>query len=262
MIWKWLIRTLTVICAGVLAFSLYQLWSIQHEYQKGTQTYDEAVEQFVAEEVPPMAPAEQIELEYAPVRVDFDALKAVNPDVTGWIYCPDTKINYPVLHGSDNDQYLHTTYEGVSCRSGSIFVEADNARDFADYNTIIYGHHMRDGSMFCGLQYWEEQSYYDEHPVMWLLTPEQDYKVLLFSGYGTRATSAAYTIFPGPGPALAGYVKAAKDQSEFKSNVELDENAKYITLSTCAYWYEDARYVMHGMLVPVEHAKDGESLNK
>ncbi len=259
---KWVLRILAAICLAVLIFSGVQIYRTQKEYQKGVDAYTEAVEEFV---MPVSAPETQKgePLRYAPVRVDFEALHKVNPDVVGWIYCENTAINYPVLQGEDNETYLHKTYDGVSCTSGSIFVEAANSRDFADYNTIIYGHHMRNGSMFRALEYWEEQDYYEEHPVMWLLTPEQDYRIDLFSGYATAADSDTYTLFKETSPLLEEYNRKAAEKSDFKTDVDVSKGEKYVVLSTCAYYFENARYVVHGMLVPVEHDRMGsEFLNQ
>ncbi len=84
--------------------------------------------------------------------VDFAALQKVNPDVVGLIYQKDTIINYPIMHGSDNDQYLHSDINKKYSVSGSIFMDYRNSADFSDFNTIVYGHHMHDGSMFKSLR--------------------------------------------------------------------------------------------------------------
>ena len=126
--------------------------------------------------------------------------------MVAWLYCPDTSIDYPVTQGSDNEFYLHHSYTGAEDQSGAIFVDAQCSPGFVDANSMIYGHSMMDGSMFGGLEAWEKQEYYDEHPVMWLLTPQADYKVKLFSGYTTSAYSDTYTIFRGPGSDFSDYI--------------------------------------------------------
>ena len=191
------------------------------------------------------------EAETAPISIDFESLQAINSDIIGWIYCEDTPINYPILKGEDNDTYLHHTYEGSYSSAGSIFVDAANRSEFADSNTIIYGHNMKNGSMFASLQNWLDQEYYEEHPIMWLLTPKQDYKIVLFSGYATSVYSDTYTIFTGSGAQLNDYLENCVEQSDFQADVELDQKGYYVLLSTCAYMFENARYVLHGMLVPV-----------
>jgi len=89
---------------------------------------------------------------------------------------------------------------------------------------------------------------------MWLVTPEQDYKVVLFSGYTTSAYSDVYTIYRGNGPQLYEYVASALARSDFQSGFIPDENGKYVVMSTCAYVFDNARYVLHGILVPVDSA--------
>lgn len=197
--------------------------------------------------------------ECAPIEVDFESLIESGGDVVGWLYCEDTKINYPLVKGENNSFYLNHSYDKSKLNAGAVFVDANNRDIFEDSNTIIYGHHMQDGTMFAGLHSWMEEGYYEEHPVFWLLTPEQDYKVLLFAGYTTPATSDTYTIYPGAGEELDNYLKRCVERSDFRADVDLDGQGKYVVFSTCSYVYTDARYVLHGVLVPVERqGADGE----
>ena len=160
-----------------------------------------------------------------------------------------------MLQGTDNDYYLHHTYDGKSSISGSIFADANNRPDFADSNTVIYGHHMKNKSMFATISNWAEQDYYEEHPVMWLLTPRQDYKIVLFSEYTTSAYSDTYVMYPEACPEMDEYLKRAAQSSNFQSDIqtngELTGDAHYVLLSTCAYVFDNARDVLHGKLVPV-----------
>ena len=116
---------------------------------------------------------------------------------------------------------------------------------------------MNDGSMFAGLVLWRDHAYFEEHPFMWLLTPETDYKVVLFSGHAVSAYSDIYTIFRGPMPEFTAYLEENLARSDFNALVgELDPEAHYVVLSTCAYDFEEARYVLHGKLEPVgEHGR-------
>ena len=190
----------------------------------------------------------------APIEVDFERLKAFNPEIIGWIYCEDTVINYPIAQANDNDFYIDHSYDRRSNPCGALFAECTNRRDFADSNTIVYGHHLIDGSMFASLEKWIDQDYFDEHAVMWILTPERDYRVELFSAYYISALSDAYTVFQGPSPELDEYLAKARQNSEVQSDVELDGEAKYVMLSTCAYVFSLARSVIHGKMVPVDSA--------
>ena len=137
-------------------------------------------------------------------------------------------------------------------------MEALNRPDFADANTILYGHHMRDGSMFACLERWAGEGFYGDHPAVWLLTPKQDYRIDLFAGYTTSGYSDTYTVFTGPCDELAEYLERSLEQSDFaadgKPDAGADTQSRFVVLSTCAYAFTDARYVLHGVLVPVDSA--------
>ena len=255
---KWMRRIVMGLLLAVFVLSAGSIAVIQRQYQADETFYIDAAQRYLSVQ----KQKENMESGYgdmirydqeetAPIRVDFVSLQAVNSDVIGWIYCEDTVINYPILKGADNDIYLHRTYEGGYSKAGSIFVDAANQWDFADSNTIVYGHHMNNGSMFASLQDWLGQEFYEKHPVMWLLTPQQDYKIVLFSGYTVSAYSDTYTIFTGPCEEFTDYLAGCVERSAFHADVELNEKGCYVLLSTCAYMFENARYVLHGMLVPV-----------
>ena len=220
---------------------------VNWQYSLSDQLYSQAIDEYAR-----TSPDESAGLEKPPITIDFKSLCAANPDIIGWIYCPGTVINYPVLQGKDNDQYLHTDYTGEYNLDGSIFVDSHNSRDFSDANTIVYGHHMMSGSMFAGLTEWEDQAYYDKHPIMWLLTPTQNYKVVLVSGHHVDAYSNIYEIIKTPGKELDAMLAEAKAQSTFKTDAEMDPNGTYVMLSTCAYLWDTDRYVLHRLLKPVQ----------
>ena len=273
--WKIIKILLTILCLGVIVFCAVNLSSIWKRYKNGRETYSEASEQFtkpsvyvVAKPVPQSSAAITEEDEpvsvsvdtdktdvdmsvLPPITVDFAELTSVNSNIIGWICCEGTKINYPVVYGVDNEYYLKHDYRGNPDGFGTIFSDAANIKGFSDSNVILYGHNMNDLSMFATLRYWMKQDYLDEHPVMWLLTPEQDYMVELFAAYETQADSDTYKVFHGPGPQFEDYLRTAVSRSPVSAPVELDTEAHYVMLSTCAYSNELARTVLHGKLVPV-----------
>ncbi len=186
-----------------------------------------------------------------PIRVDFDSLQALNEDIIAWIYCEGTVIDYPICKCDDDDFYLKHAYDKSPSHSGAIFLEAENSPDFSDTNNILYGHHMKNKTMFATLAYWADQGYFEQHPYMWLLTPEQNYRIDLFAGYLTSALSDVYTVSQGYGTQLEEYLEKAADSSDFTSDVVIpEEGFSYIVLSTCEYQFDNARYVLHGKLVP------------
>lgn len=156
-----------LVAAGVLVF---RYWSQQNAYQE-LETYVEV------EEDPNV-------VKLSDLSADWDALRKINPDIVGWIYIPDSKINYPVVQGPDNSKYLNTAFNGSDgwfSSAGTIFIDVKNAPDFTDRNTFLYGHHMRDGSMFAALTDWENDKEFNEHRDIYILTPEGNYYAKSFS---------------------------------------------------------------------------------
>lgn len=177
--------------------------------------------------------------------MDFESLLKQNTDVVGWIYCENTPINYPVLQSSDNNYYLRRMIDKKYNIAGSVFMDYRCKADLSSLNTIIYGHNMKNDTMFGTFTEYKKQSYYDEHPVLWFLTPEQDYKIELIAGYVTPSTSDVYKDFYSQ-EELDIHIKDSIDKSTFVSGVNIAEVDNIITLSTCSYEYSTARYVLIG----------------
>lgn len=256
---KFLYRAAVLICLVVILISAYQLYSIFSEYAKGKALYEDTAQRYIVKQPDQDAPerddnsragAEAGEETLPPVSVDFEGLLQENPDVVGWLYCEDTPINYPVLRGADNDEYLHHMVDGTYNSSGSIFMDYRCSADFSSLNTIIYGHNMKNDTMFGTLHDYSEQSYYDSHPFLWLLTPETNYRIDLIAGYISPADGEIYDTISDEGQ-LQSCVSQAMTRSTFLSTAEYSEISSIITLSTCSYEYDEARYILLGIPVPV-----------
>lgn len=245
------LRLLILLAAiGVFCYAGLQLLdygSENRQAEKGNQALiDQAV--VVLEPTAPQTGEEDPEQtlpagEQAPILVDFDILRAQNPDIIGWIYSPDTPINYPIAQSEDNDYYLRRLTDGTRNTAGTIFVDFRNAADFSDRNTLVYGHNMKNDTMFGTLSEYDSQSYYESHRTLWLLTPERSYKLEPMAGFVTRADSDSYTIF-GSREELIGYLDEAVPRSGFKSAVEPEQAERIVTLSTCTYQGDDKRYIL------------------
>ncbi len=261
--WKWIRRLLILLCLGIVLFSGAKLYEIYKVYDTGNDSYEDLTDRYVAaapqampEQTEGTEPTETLEpAETAPVSVDFDALLAENADVVGWLYCADTPINYPLVRSEDNDYYLYRLLDGTSNANGSIFMDYRNSPDFSDWNSIFYGHNMQSGAMFGTLQRYRQQTYFEKHPVMYLLTPQQDYKVVLISGYTTWDTASETYGFPETLEERNVLVENALDRSTFKAGVTVLDTDRLLTLSTCAYEFENARYVLVGVLRPLGEAE-------
>lgn len=185
-----------------------------------------------------------------PINVDFETIWQENKDVIAWIYSPYTEINYPVAQSYDNSKYLRMRLDGKYSVGGTIFLDYRNSGDFSDPNSIIYGHFMRNGTMFGSLQDYKDQKYYDEHPFMWLITPDKTYRIDILSGFVTPSDSEIYNYISNNGK-LDEYLSQTGNKSNFVSNADLDGAERVVTLSTCSHDYKDARYVVIGSLTEV-----------
>lgn len=181
----------------------------------------------VAETV--VTPAED---EHSFKDVNFDTLKAINKDAVGWIECEGTNIDYAVVQGNDNDYYLHHSINKEESFSGTIFMDASNNSDFKDDVTVLYGHNMRNDSMFGSLSEYNKQSYYDKHSKMYYHTEDSVYEFDLFAAVNQDAT----TLTVGNYSNKDNFVKAMntiKKSSSFDSDVKITENSKVVCLYTC-----------------------------
>lgn len=248
-----IILTLTLIVAvAVFCFAAYNLFHIYTEYKKGTDEYNH-IEQMAVTERDPESTEEASDTEQGlqpPFDVDFAALQGVNPDVVGWIYIEALEgISYPVVQGEDNEEYLHTTYENNYNFAGTIFIDYENSRDFSDCNTLVYGHNMKNGSMFGQLKkFSEDQTTYEKSKYFWIFTPEKDYRYEIISAYTTGVNSDTYTLFKGPGDEFQEYLDTIKGYSEIETDdTELTIKDRIVTLSTCT-GNDATRYVVQGRL--------------
>ena len=239
---------LIIVFTAIIAYSGYRLWSIFHEYREGEKQYEQAASSYVQKTDPghtadPDNTMADDGPQDCPITVDFEGLLAENRDVVGWIYCEGTQINYPVLRGESNDTYLHHMINGQYNSAGSIFMDFRCEPDLSGLNTIIYGHHMKNGSMFASLHQYTKQSYYDEHKYMWYLTPDHIYRFDLLAGYVGDAEAEVYTIFMDKDE-LRSYLSFAESVSTFVPDHTPKDINGVVVLSTCSYEYDDARYVV------------------
>ncbi len=186
------------------------------------------------------------ESEKAPASIDFNALLKINTDVVGWLYSADTPISYPVVQSDDNSFYLYKGLDKSYLVSGTLFADYRSSPSGGNY--IIYGHHMLDGSMLTSIVKYKNQSYYDEHPIMYYLTPDGDYRIELVGGLTVRSDSPIYSAEPDR-QLLAELLYGEDSASTFKSDVRLSEEDTVITMSTCTYEFDNARYVLIGKLI-------------
>lgn len=179
--------------------------------------------------------------------VDFDALLDYNSDIVGWIYSENTPISYPVVQTTDNKFYVRRGLEKQYLITGTIFADYRCGNVGEDENYVIYGHHMRNGTIFGSLEKYVTQEYYDAHPTFIYYTPDKAYNVEIFAGYVDDVSSQFFkpSFYEGERERL---ISEAREKSGFVSNVEVGEDDEIMTFATCSYQFEDARFVLLGKI--------------
>lgn len=185
--------------------------------------------------------------------IDFEELQKLNADIYAWIEIPGTAINYPVVQSPDDDgYYLNHTIEGQEGYPGAIYTERQNAKDFSDYNTVIYGHNMKDGSMFMGLHAYEDPQYLKEYNEVIIYTPNHQYTYRIFAAviYNNRHILNSYDFGNEEQRQLyLDSIYASRTmQSSIDDSVEVDTQSKLLTLSTCIGGQPNQRFLVEAVL--------------
>lgn len=205
----------------------------------------EAVEETQPVETEPPLPTVEI-------PINFDYLKGENEDIIGWIVVDGTLIDYPILYDTTyNYYYLNHNYEGTSTGYGSIFVLGENAGDFTDFNTVVYGHNMLDGRMFAQLHRFRDKNFFDSHGQIIVYTPERQLTYQVFAAYRRDNLDIIANTDFSTKALIDEYIEsvyAQTDLAQFNPALEVTSSDRIITLSTCignpAY-----RFVVQGVLV-------------
>ena len=188
--------------------------------------------------------------EYPDLGIDFPALMQVNPDFVGVLYVPSLDLRYPVVHSKDNKEYLGLTYDGVKNTSGSIFLDYLADPDMEDRNTFIFGHNMRNGTMFGSLKkFTQDETLAANDPYVYFYTKDAVRKYEIFSYYFSYVGSDAYQNFAGD-DGYDEYVRKAKENSLFINDVvDLSVRPNILTLSTCSGTEHVRRLLVHSALI-------------
>ncbi len=166
-----------------------------------------------------------------PYAIDWNTLYQTNPDIVGWIVIPGTNINYPVVQTSDNDYYVSHAFDHTKNAAACPFLDCENFPDFSDYNSIIYGHNMRNGSMFADLNKYQDEAYYNEHKKVYLLTPSWQREYQIISVHVAIAGKESYEI-PKDEDAFSLFLERELSERNYDTGVKVSD-ASVLTLSTC-----------------------------
>ena len=244
-------RVVFWIAAVVFVCSLAAVAAILFSYQQGRSLYEDLASDSVdVSALGELGEEESADASLIDVAIDWDALRAINPDAIGWIYVPGTAINYPVVYSGDDVQYLHTDFYGNEnwiVSYGTIFLSGINSSDLSDANNIFYGHHMNDGSMFAALADLTTDEAFNAHRTVYFFTPEGNIKLTSFALVHAPGTSDIAQATFASSQEQTAYVQARMDESIVVAEGELPE-ASDITqtfmLATCDE-VSSGRYVLY-----------------
>ena len=183
-------------------------------------------------------------------RVDFDELMKINKDTVGWIrfYKEPSQINYPVVQGADNDLYLHKTFSANENTLGAIFVDAAASSDFTDKNTIIYGHRMKDGSMFRKLEEYKDKDFWKENPYFYIYTPDgREITYKIYSVGQVLDTSDTYLTSFASDEEYQTFLDMTMKEADYDTGVKVTTDDTVVTLSTCTAASDEHRFVVRGV---------------
>ena len=239
------------------AISLVKEWMDAAAQRRLEESLAEAARQTETETEPPETEEETEAETEAPYvsPIDFAPLLATNPDTIGWIRVPDTKIDYPIVQSPDNQYYLHKDFDGKDSVYGTIYLDADSKPDFSGWNNPIYGHHMKDGSMFKDVVKFKDQDFFENHRYFEIYTPERTIHLKTLGCYYSDSNGIVRkTSFK----SQASFDKWVSERLAPCSFAEVPEQPfdSMFVLVTCSYEKNDART----LLFAAEVDEDGNFL--
>lgn len=183
------------------------------------------------------------------VSIDFASLKKINKDIYAWIDIEDTNVHYPIVQSpTDDSYYLEHTIEGVKGYPGSIYTERVNAKDFSDFNTVIYGHDMKDGSMFKHLHKFEDPEFFETHDTVTIYTEKEIKTYRIYAAIVFDNRHLMYHFNNDDIEDRKAFIQAINGARNMKNlyreGMTIDENSKLITMSTCITGQPDKRYLV------------------
>lgn len=188
--------------------------------------------------------------------INLETLRKYNAEVVGWIRIPDTEVDYPLMQGEDNEAYLKRAWDGSDSFSGSIFLECMNTADLTDYNTIVYGHNMRNGSMFAALRMYKDAKFMEGAPYVYILTDAGVYRYEIFAAYDAGIESPTYGLSFNQTQTKINFLDHALESSVVKSGIEPAMTDRILTLSTCTNTGYSSRWVVQARLEMTEALLD------
>ncbi len=254
---KWKSKLLTVLYLSIFLYSGFVLVKYVYTYYESSKSlkevqtiYAETLATIQEEVVEEDISTTEIETKYT-IRPQFHDLLTVNKRIVGWISVDNTKLNNPILHADNNEFYLNHNYKDRESRAGSVFMDYRNDALDISRNTILYGHAMKDGTMFGSLKNYLNQDYADAHRTIYLDTLYEGYDIEVFAAYETTIDFYYIETEFKTDEEFLQFIGEVQKRSTIDMNVDIGPDDKIITLSTCkdSVISDDHRFVVQGKLV-------------
>ncbi len=231
---------------------LWDRWQSNQTFETLREDYCKAISAEAVLETEKEIEKEDDNFWYEDVEIDFAGLKEVNEDIIGWIRFDGIEIiDYPILYSGDDEKYLRTDIYGKPSTAGCIFLEGANNPDFEDYHTIIYGHNMKNLSMFGSLKKYKEEGFYEDHSCFTIYTEEKAYRYRIFAYRDVPETDNVYTIGFAPDAMYQNFLNEMIKKSYIDTGISVTKEDKIITLSTCST--ENYRFIIQAVRVENEN---------
>uniref|UniRef100_UPI004024C756 class B sortase n=1 Tax=Agathobacter sp. TaxID=2021311 RepID=UPI004024C756 len=185
-------------------------------------------------------------------QLDWNELAKVNPDIYAWIYIPGTQVDYPVLqHPTDNTYYLNYNMNGTRGYPGCIYTEKENSKDFTDFNTVMYGHNMRNKTMFETLHYYEDKAFFVNNPYVYVYRGDRVLVYEIFAAYIAGNEHILYSYDFQTQDGRQNYVDQIEKgtSGNLRNDVEVTADSHILTLSTCISGKAKNRYLVQAVLL-------------
>lgn len=236
--------------AFVLVKYLYTYYEASKTLKETQEMYELSLEKVHQEALLDESPSTEVVDDYV-IRPQFNDLHAVNENIVGWVTVDGTKLDNPILQAEDNDFYLNRNFKDQYSRAGSVFMDYRNDLKNLGKNTIIYGHAMRNDTMFGSLKKYGEQAYADQHSTIYFDTLYESYEIEVFAAYETTIDFYYIETDFSSDAHFAQFIDEVQERSIIDMDVTVNPEDQILTLSTCnnSVNSKDKRYVVHGKLV-------------
>lgn len=255
---KWIVLLLL---AAVFVFSGIQLYRSVMEYKVGSDEYERLAEDVYADALPPVVPegfqpdadgqGETEEQAQQDPALSFDIghekLREINKDYIGWLAMNDN-INYPIVQGADNTYYLTHTFYGTQNKAGTIFMSAENEEGWDAKNIIIYGHNIKNNTMFATLMQYEDQAFFEKHRYFSIYTEDGVSVYGIFAAFRTGESSEAYQYGFADDEDFMNYIALMQSWSVIDAGMSVGKDDQIITLSTCTN-VNNGRFIVQGVKI-------------